>query len=33
VSLPAWSVDGKTIIYLQKSGRKKYSLMQIDVVH
>jgi hypothetical protein len=31
VSLPAWSLDGTAIIYLQKSGRKKYSVMHVTV--
>jgi hypothetical protein len=31
VSLPAWSLDGKAIVYLEKSGRQKYTLMRVDV--
>ena len=31
VALPAWSLDGSQIVFLQKSGRKKYALMQVTV--
>jgi len=31
VSLPAWSLDGRAILYLEKSGRKKYTVMRIEV--
>ena len=31
VTLPAWSLDGTAIIYLEKSGRKKYTVMRVDV--
>jgi hypothetical protein len=31
VSLPAWSTDGARVAYLQKTGRKKSSIMWIDV--
>jgi hypothetical protein len=29
VILPAWSIDGATIAYLQKAGRKKYDLYTV----
>lgn len=29
--LPAWTTDGSRLAYLQKSGRRKYALMAIDV--
>jgi Tol biopolymer transport system component len=29
--LPAWSADGSKIAYLQKSGKKKYTLLVIDI--
>jgi hypothetical protein len=31
VSLPAWSSDGSRIVFLEKTGRKKYALMQVTV--
>jgi hypothetical protein len=31
VSMPAWSTDGARVAYLQKTGRKKSSIMWIDV--
>jgi hypothetical protein len=31
VTLPAWSLDGKAIVYLEKSSRKKYTVMRVDV--
>jgi len=30
-TLPAWSLDGSQIVFLQKTGRKKYALMQVTV--
>jgi hypothetical protein len=33
ISLPAWSPDGSTIVYVQKQGRHHYALMQIAVAH
>ena len=29
--LPAWTTDGKRIVYLEKTGRKKYLLRVVDV--
>ena len=29
--LPAWSEDGKQIVYLQRKDKKKYTLMLVDV--
>lgn len=29
--LPAWSLDGSELAYLQKTGRKKYALMRVSV--
>ncbi len=31
VLLPAWSTDGKRVAFLQKTGKKKYTLMLVDV--
>jgi hypothetical protein len=33
VSLPAWSPDGSTIVYVQKLGRHHYALMQVAITH
>jgi hypothetical protein len=31
VSMPAWTTDGARLIYLERSGRKKYTLKTINV--
>jgi hypothetical protein len=33
ITLPAWSPDGSTIVYVQKQGRHHYALMQVAVTH
>jgi hypothetical protein len=33
ISLPAWSPDGSTIVYVQKQGRHHYALMQVAITH
>jgi Tol biopolymer transport system component len=31
VLLPAWSPDGSRIVFLQKTGRKTFALMRVNV--
>jgi len=30
-TMPAWSRDGKQIVYLEKNGRRKYRVMLVDI--
>jgi hypothetical protein len=33
ISLPAWSPDGSTIVYVQKLGRHHFAVMRVAVTH